>query len=258
MAWITVDQKLIGGKLRDFAKKSNISQNEAIGILVRLWLWAIDNTDSQGQIIAADHEDIEDAIRAGFKPDEMDKIPDVVTNLIDCGWLDSENEKIYVHDWMDWRTYYIEYQNALDKKEKDAERVRRYRANKAAEKEKTEETPAEPEKPQEKAQEKPKKASGYTPEFEEFWSAYPRKVEKGNAFKKYKTRLKDGYTDEQLITAAKSYRAECERNHTETVYIKHPKTFLSDTKPFTDYLEQSTTEQPKRLESGANPFRRAY
>ena len=27
MAWITVDQKLIGGKLRDFAKRSGISQN---------------------------------------------------------------------------------------------------------------------------------------------------------------------------------------------------------------------------------------
>lgn len=43
MAWITVDQKLIGGKLRDFAKRSGISQNEAIGILIRLWLWGIDN-----------------------------------------------------------------------------------------------------------------------------------------------------------------------------------------------------------------------
>ena len=45
MAWITVDQKLIGGKLRDFAKRSGISQNEAIGILIRLWLWGIDNAE---------------------------------------------------------------------------------------------------------------------------------------------------------------------------------------------------------------------
>ena len=45
MAWITVDQKLIGGKLRDFAKRSGISQNEAIGILIRLWLWRRSDND---------------------------------------------------------------------------------------------------------------------------------------------------------------------------------------------------------------------
>ena len=54
MAWITVDQKLIGGKLRDFAKRSGISQNEAIGILIRLWLWGIDNAEESGRIVAAE------------------------------------------------------------------------------------------------------------------------------------------------------------------------------------------------------------
>lgn len=66
MAWITVDQKLIGGKLRDFAKRSGISQNEAIGILIRLWLWGIDNAEESGRIVAAEHEDIEEAIRPGI------------------------------------------------------------------------------------------------------------------------------------------------------------------------------------------------
>lgn len=38
MAWITVDQKLIGGKLRDFAKRSGISQNEAVAPFAGAWI----------------------------------------------------------------------------------------------------------------------------------------------------------------------------------------------------------------------------
>ena len=85
MAWITVDQKLIGGKLRDFAKRSGISQNEAIGILIRLWLWGIDNAEESGRIVAAEHEDIEEAIRPGFLEIDRSTISNIVDNLIECG-----------------------------------------------------------------------------------------------------------------------------------------------------------------------------
>lgn len=268
MAWITVDQKLIGGKLRSFAKKSNISQNEAIGILIRLWLWAVDNTDSHGTIVAADTEDIEDALRPGFAPDRLEDIPDIVSNLIDCGWIDRGDRGLSVHDWTDWRSYYIDYMSGQDRREKDAERSRRYRARKAQQEQ--EKQPEQPE-PEPEPKKKAKRAIEYTPEFEEFWASYPRKVEKENAFKKYKTRLKEGYTDEQLTQAAKNYRATCEAEHTETRFIKHPKTFLSDTKPFMDYLEHDTQERQntaytqytlyasepvRKFEDGENPFAR--
>ena len=75
MAWIAVDQSLIGGKLRNFAKKSKISQNEAIGILVRLWLWALDNADQDGKIVAGDMSDVEEAIRAR-KPGDVFPAPE--------------------------------------------------------------------------------------------------------------------------------------------------------------------------------------
>lgn len=102
MAWITVDQKLIGGKLRDFAKRSGISQNEAIGILIRLWLWGIDNAEESGRIVAAEHEDIEEAIRPGFLEIDRSTISNIVDNLIECGWIDQENGSLYLHDWMVW------------------------------------------------------------------------------------------------------------------------------------------------------------
>ena len=69
--------------------------------------------------------------------------------------------------------------------------------------------------------EKPKAAQriSYSIPFEQFWSAYPRKIDKGNAYKKYQARVRDGYSDEQLITAARNYSAECITHRTQKEYI---------------------------------------
>lgn len=77
----------------------------------------------------------------------------------------------------------------------------------------------------------------YIPSFLEFWKCYPRKKDKGQAYKCYKARLNDGYSEEQLLTACKNYAAECEKNKTEQRYIKHGATFLSVNEPFLDYLK---------------------
>ena len=47
MAWISVHEQVVGGKLRTLAKELNCSQNEALGMLVTLWLWGINNADSE-------------------------------------------------------------------------------------------------------------------------------------------------------------------------------------------------------------------
>ena len=246
MAWITVDQKLIGGKLRDFAKKSGISQNEAIGILIRLWLWGLDNTDKDGRIVAADREDIEEAIRPGFLETNKRTVSMIVDNLISTGWIDLVDDVMYLHDWVDWRSAYSSY---VDKKAKHAERMRNYRAEKAKENAK-EEKPLTPEKPEPKAREKKE----YAVAFEKFWKVYPRKVDKGNAYKKYQARLNDGYSDAELLQAATNYANQCRRDKTEAKYIKHPKTFLSDTKPFIDFLDKTHQEPEKVFQKGENPF----
>lgn len=95
------------------------------------------------------------------------------------------------------------------------------------------------------------KRSSYSVPFEKFWSAYPRKIDKGNAYKKYQARLHDGYSDEQLITAARNYAAECSKLRTQKEYIKHPKTFLSDALPFLDYLPK---DQEKKQPTSDNPY----
>lgn len=40
-----------------------------------------------------------------------------------------------------------------------------------------------------------------------------------------------------MLEAAQNYRKKVLNERTEQKYIKHPKTFLSDTTPFTDYIK---------------------
>ena len=100
---------------------------------------------------------------------------------------------------------------------------------------------------------KQKKSESYSIEFECFWEVYPRKSDKGEAYKKYLTRLKDGWSPEQLLTAAKKYRAQIVTNRTDQKYIKLCKTFLSDTTPFTDYLTR--TERQGANKDTENPYK---
>lgn len=76
----------------------------------------------------------------------------------------------------------------------------------------------------------------YTCAFDDFWKSYPRKVDKGNAYKKFQARVNEGYAERELITACENYAAECRKNKTEARFIKHASTFLSSTRPFLDYL----------------------
>ena len=123
MAWISVDQKLIGGKLRSLYKAIGCSQNEAIGILVSLWLWGIDNAEMDGLMVSADREDIKQSFQAGLSK-EVDGDA-VVACLIDTGWIDEVDGQLYLHDWGDWRSYYNRY---VKDKKGNCERQARFKA----------------------------------------------------------------------------------------------------------------------------------
>lgn len=76
----------------------------------------------------------------------------------------------------------------------------------------------------------------YSCAFEALWAAYPRKKEKANAYKCYKARLADGFSEDELMTAVKRYADECKARGTEARYIKLGATFLGPNTPFQDYL----------------------
>lgn len=259
MAWISVDQKLIGGKLRSLYKSIGCSQNEAMGILVFLWLWGIDNAGMDGLIVSADRSDIADVLKPGLAPG-LDA-ETVVETLIQNHWIDEVDGELYFHDWSEWRSYYNKY---IKDKKSNAERQAKFKARKRQEAEEnaennvTDDVTTNDTPEQETPPEAEKKTPKYDKDFETFWAAYPRKADKGQCYKKYKARIKDGYSPEELLAAAMNYAEQCRRQKTEQQYIKHGKTFLGDSVPFADFLPKMN-EQPvetKRPETGGNPFRR--
>ena len=86
----------------------------------------------------------------------------------------------------------------------------------------------------------------YSKEFERFWSIYPKKDGKGMAYTKYKDRIRDGYTHEDLASAAMNYRKECVKSQKEKKYIKLAKTFLGDSTPFLEYLPKAAAKAAPR------------
>ncbi len=90
----------------------------------------------------------------------------------------------------------------------------------------------------------------YTDRFPEFWDAYPRKKDKGLAYKAYMARIHSGYKPEDMIAAAKAYAQECKRKHTEKDYIKNPRTFVGPSEPFVEYIPKELQEK----DDGGNPF----
>lgn len=244
MAWISIHEQVMGGKLRNLAKAIGCSQNEALGILVRLWLWGINNAKKDGEIIGADKEDIADVLTVGLEKKILPK--KVVDALIETNWIDYKGN-YYIHDWSEWQG---QWYKALESREKATERKRKERARKENEQLapeiETKEKPydenlgveVESQKAETstKSESKEKIYNDYPSGFETFWQAYPRKTGKGEAYKKYKARLNDGWSEEQLLEAARVYAEKTQREHTDPVYIKHAKTFLSDSTPFIDFL----------------------
>ena len=272
MAWVSVHDTVDGSKLRELAKDLKCTKEEALGALVSLWMWGLKNADKTGRLPGADKQDILDAFSTKF----VSKSQNVVDALIKNAWVDVDETGILIlHDWNEWQA---QWYKAVERREHDAKRKAEQRAKKAGvstgkSTEKVETASKKSiEKVVDKAESKPTelpvsenisflledeepKASKYSVGFEEFWKVYPRKVDKGNAYKKYSARRKDGFSDEELLQAAKAYAAECQKLHTEQTYIKHPKTFLSDSLPFTDYIKKSVSKQHEfEIPETGNPF----
>lgn len=74
----------------------------------------------------------------------------------------------------------------------------------------------------------------YTPQFDEFWSVYPRKVSKTDAAKAWNTLIKSGTSIDEIITATRNYATECQGK--EIQFIKHAATFLRNDR-WKDHLE---------------------
>ena len=108
----------------------------------------------------------------------------------------------------------------------------------------------------------------YTTEFEEFWSEYPRRVRKKDAFKHWTPVIAIGSSAAEIVAAAKAYAAAMRYLERAPDKIMHPQTFIMadrwrywlppDGQEYLDaqetYRMMHSTRQP-RAQPQANPNR---
>lgn len=126
MAWCSVyDEVRDHPKTRALAKLLNCNRQEAIGTLVCLWLWGLNNADRNGRLLNASKEDIADGIMSrGRSADSL------VDSLVNSGWLDEIGDVFILHDWDAWQE---QWYKALDRRDADTARKRIDRAKKTSE-----------------------------------------------------------------------------------------------------------------------------
>lgn len=97
---------------------------------------------------------------------------------------------------------------------------------------------------------KAKPKEEYSEGFKKVWEIYDCKKDKKAAYNAYKAQLREGYTDQELLTATRAYIAECKK---ENRFVKWGKTFFGVNTPFVDYLKtgvennaESETEEQRQ------------
>ena len=116
MAWISVHQQIRDHrKTRKLFRALNISRAEAIGTLTLIWTWAIDNCDQEGELLSVTKDDIAEAAYWKKDPELLYKA------LVEAGWIDEVDGKIYLHDWADFNKPFYDY---IARKERDKARKR--------------------------------------------------------------------------------------------------------------------------------------
>lgn len=123
--WIQVYSNLVShrktGKLADALGLANsfVSPDVvAVGILISLWTWAIQNA-SNGDLSGCSARNIAEACRWKKKPEVL------ITALKEADWIDEDGK---LHDWEEYASLLLEQEE--NRKEKTRERVQRYREQK--------------------------------------------------------------------------------------------------------------------------------
>jgi hypothetical protein len=74
-------------------------------------------------------------------------------------------------------------------------------------------------------------------EFQEVWDVYPRKLDKGLAFRAYVARRRQGMAFQDLLRAATHYAGYCRARNTDQQYIKRAATFFGPSEPWREWIE---------------------
>ena len=66
----------------------------------------------------------------------------------------------------------------------------------------------------------------YPDAFQQWFSFYPKKLAKGEAFLAYRQQIKAGHSPEDLLTGCQAFAALCRKEKTDKKFIPHPATWL--------------------------------
>ena len=79
--------------------------------------------------------------------------------------------------------------------------------------------------------------NNYSINFENIYKEYPRKGDKKKSYACFLARLKEGYSEKELLTATRNYADYCKKEKREEKYIKMASTFFGVNTPFVDFLK---------------------
>ena len=116
MAWLEVHQELREHrKLYACADDLGVEPVTMLGMLVSLWLWALDNVQD-GNLAGISNRSV---ARAAKWPEK--KADKLMAALISNGWIDQDGETLSIHDWAEYTG------RLMDRRKSDAERKRKKR-----------------------------------------------------------------------------------------------------------------------------------
>lgn len=125
MAWIEVHQTLPSHrKIKALKRELKIKTPQAVGHMVMLWLWAVDNA-MDGDLSRIDPDDIAEA--AGWPKDGKT----FVDAMIHAGFLDDDMQ---LHDWGEFSGLLMEKREAKRASDRERQQRRRDRLKKETEK----------------------------------------------------------------------------------------------------------------------------
>lgn len=287
MAWVSAHEGVRDHpKTRALSRKLQCSRHEAIGILVTLWLWGLNNADREGNVMNATADDIADGIMyrgQSTGQTAQEAAEHLMDSLISSGWIDTaEDGHFILHDWDVWQD---QWYKALDKRAKEAERKRKQRqggdesrmsiGQDAGQSEGQDDGTSEPNRNHNRNRNrnldlnhdrndntpptplKGETVSAQEKRFEEFWAAYPKKTGKQAAFKSWQ-RIKPTSELHNKIMEAVTAATKTEQWQRENGrYIPNPTTWLNQgrwddeiTEVTTDIQNRSNYKQDYKMAAG--------
>ena len=210
------------------AEALDLDPDAVVGKLFRVWCWFDQHTEN-GHAPAVTKKLLDREVN----------VPDFCLTLIKVGWMTDDGETIALPNF-DRHNGKTAKNRALSAERKQRQREKSHDGVLDESRDDRDNTVTREEKRREEVKEENNRSSADAPDrFADFWDAYPKKVKKQDARKKWKSRKLDRLAD-QIITDVQA-RQERDRRWLDG-YVPDPTTYLNGSR-WEDEIESSA--QPK-------------